>query len=587
MSLFTLVAQFIRRQWRAYGTSALLLAVIALLTVWLPRQVGQVVDALVARRLDSAGLAHELGLIVLAGVAIYFMRVTWRQLLYAAAYGLGVELRTRLYERLSLQGPRFYQTRRTGDLMALATNDIDAVEQAAGEAVLAGFDGTQTLLLVVASMALGVDWRLTLVALLPFPVMAWSFWWISNHVHTASRESLDHFGHLNDQVHETLSGVRTVRALGLEARSTADFAVLADRAAQASLKAQRWEAAYEPAVGFTLSTAMVLSLGMGGYLVWHDQLSIGQLTSFSLYLGQMIWPMFAAGWVLSLIERGRAAWDRLQPVLNEPLSVLDDGAVTQIQPGDLQAHELVFAYPGQSRPALAGVSWQIQPGQTLGLVGPTGAGKSTLVRLLLRQFAPASGGLQWGGVALSDYRLDTLRAAVSWVPQEPFLFSASVAENIALARPDATRAQIEHVAHMAAVHDDILRLPKGYDTPVGERGVTLSGGQRQRIAIARALLADAPLLLLDDALSAVDTDTEARILRHLHELRAQRPERIVIVVSHRLSAVADADHVLVLRDGQLSEQGHHAHLLALQGWYARQWRYQQLEQQLESDDAAA
>jgi ATP-binding cassette subfamily B multidrug efflux pump len=587
MSLSSLVFRFIFRHWRAYGPSAVMLVVIALLTVWLPRQVGHLVDALVARRLDTAALLREVGLMVLAGVAIYLMRVTWRQLLYAAAYRLGVDLRTRLYERLSLQGPRFYQHRRTGDLMALATNDIDAVEQAAGEAVLAGFDGTLTLLLVIGSMVLGVDWRLTLVALLPFPVMAWAFWWISNHVHTASRQSLDNFGHLNDQVYETLSGVRTVRALGLEARSIADFAALADKAAQTSLTAQRWEAAYEPAVSFTLGAATMLSLGMGGYLVWHDELTIGQLTTFSLYLGQMIWPMFAAGWVLSLIERGRAAWDRLRPVLDEPLTVQDHGTITAIQPGALQVREVVFAYPGHPKQALSDVSLRVEPGQTLGLVGPTGSGKSTVVRLLLRQFAPDGGLVQWGGVPLADYQLDTLRRAVSWVPQEPFLFSASVAENIALAKPQASRTEIEHVARMAAVHDDIQRLPQGYDTPVGERGVTLSGGQKQRVAIARALLADAPLLLLDDALSAVDTDTEASILRHLRELRAQRPERIVIVVSHRLSSVADADHIQVLKEGAVAEQGSHAQLLDQEGWYARQWRYQQLEQQLEADDAAA
>ena len=455
MTLSALVARFIVRHWRAYGPSAAMLVAIALLTVWLPRQVGHLVDALVARQLDTAGLVREVGLMVLAGLAIYFMRVTWRQLLYAAAYRLGVDLRTRLYERLCLQGPHFYQDRRTGDLMALATNDIDAVEQAAGEAVLAGFDGTMTLLLVIGSMVLGVDWRLTLVALLPFPIMAWAFWWISNHVHTASRQSLDHFAHLNDQVHETLSGVRTVRALGLEARSAADFAALADHAAQASLKAQRWEAAYEPAVSFTLGAATMLSLGMGGFLVWHQQLTIGQLTTFSLYLGQMIWPMFAAGWVLSLIERGRAAWDRLRPVLEAPLTVQDDGPVAALQPGPLQVDDVVFSYPGHGHPALSSVSLSVQPGQTLGLVGPTGSGKSTLVRLLLRQFAPASGTLRWGGVALSDYPLNTLRAAVSWVPQEPFLFSASVAENIALAKPNASRAEIEHVARMAAVHEDI------------------------------------------------------------------------------------------------------------------------------------
>ncbi|KQT13470.1 ABC transporter ATP-binding protein [Ramlibacter sp. Leaf400] len=579
MSLYHLIGQFLRRHWVAYSVSGVMLVGIALLLVWIPRQVGHVVDALVADRLTQAQLREELMWLVGAGVLVYLLRVGWRLQLYAAAYRLGVELRQRLYARLSHQGPAFYQDRRTGNLMALATNDVDAVEMAAGEAMLAGFDGSLTLVLVVGMMALGVDARLAAIALLPFPLMALAFWWISRHVHEASRQALDRFGSLNDHVQETLSGVRTVRALGLQARSEAQFATLAAGAAQASYEAQRWEAAYEPAVGLTLGAATVLTLGAGGWLVWQQELTLGQLTSFSLYLGQLIWPMFAAGWVLALLERGRAAWNRLQPVLDAPLTVDDHGTIERVEPGPLALQDVGFRYPGSTRDALDHVSLQLAPGRTLGLVGATGAGKTTLLRLLLRHHAPDAGSLRWNGQDLQAYTLDALRAAIAWVPQEAFLFSATVAENIALARPQATPEEIEHVARLAAVHDDILRLPNGYATPVGERGVTLSGGQRQRVAIARALLADAPLLLLDDALSAVDTETEARILAHLRETRVGRT---VVIASHRLSAVADADQTVVLRDGHLIEQGSHAGLLAHGGWYARQWRYQQLQASLDA-----
>ncbi|WP_427913052.1 ABC transporter ATP-binding protein [Ramlibacter sp. MMS24-I3-19] len=579
MSLYRLVGSFLRRHWTAYAGSAVMLVGIALLTVWIPRQVGRMVDALVASNLAGGVLVRELALLVGAGAVVYLLRVGWRLQLYAAAYRLGVELRQRLYTRLSLQGPAFFQTSRTGNLMALATNDIDAVEMAAGEAMLAGFDGTLTLVLVVATMSLGVDARLAGVALLPFPLMALSFWWISRHVHDASRLSLERFGHLNDHVQETLAGVRTVRALGLQARSTARFSQLASGAAEASLSAQRWEAAYEPAVGFTLSAATVLTLGVGGWLVWRDQLTVGQLTSFSMYLGQLIWPMFAAGWVLSLVQRGTAAWNRLQPVLDAPLSVDDHGTQEQVASGPLEVQHVAFHYPGQARPALRDVSLRLEPGQTLGLVGPTGAGKSTLLRLLLRHHAPEAGTIAWNCIALRDYTLDALRTAIAWVPQEAFLFSASVADNIALAKPGATREQVIEAALLAAVHEDILRLPQGYDTPVGERGVTLSGGQRQRVAIARALLADAPLLLLDDAVSAVDTETEARILGHLRQARLGRT---VVIAGHRLSAVADADHTVVLQAGRVVEAGTHAALLDHDGWYARQWRYQQLQASLDA-----
>ena len=582
MSLSRLIAGFVRQHWPAYAAAAVMLTGVATLTVWIPRRVGAIIDALAAHRMTTSELWLELLTLLAVGVVIYFLRVGWRITLFKAAYQLGVMLRTRFYTRMSQQGASFYQHQRTGDLMALATNDIDAIEMAAGEAMLAGFDGTLTLLMVLGIMLLGVDWRLACIALLPFPLMGLAFWRISSHIHTASTDSLKRFSALNDHVQESLSGVRTLRALGLEERSSKQFSTLAGHAANASLTAQRWEAAYEPAVGLTLTAATALTLGLGGYLVWQDQLTIGALTSFSMYLGQLIWPMFAAGWVLSLIERGRAAWQRLQPMLDAPLAIDDHGTIDTLTPGPLQLQDIGFAYAGQTAPALSGISLLLQPGQTLGLVGPTGSGKSTLLRVLLRQVTPQSGTATWSGQPLAAYTLHALRAALSWVPQESFLFSATIADNIALARPGATREEVERAAQLADIHADILQFPDGYQTHVGEKGITLSGGQRQRVAIARALLADNGLLLLDDALSAVDTGTETRILQHLEELRRKRPERSAIIASHRLSAVVNADLILVLRDGHVTETGNHDALMQRDGWYASQWRYQQLEASLDA-----
>jgi ATP-binding cassette subfamily B protein/ATP-binding cassette subfamily C protein/ATP-binding cassette subfamily B multidrug efflux pump len=656
VTLTRLLGGFVGRHWRAYLVSAAMLVGVAVLTVAIPRQVGQVIDGLVAGRLLGPAALREVLVIVAMGVAIYFLRVGWRLRLFAAAYRLGVELRTRLYERFTLQGPPFFQQRRTGDLMARATNDVDAVEMAAGEAFLAAFDGTLTLVLVVGMMTLGIDWRLGLVALLPFPLMAVAFWFISRRVHDAWALSLKRFSSLNEHVQETVAGVRTLRALGLEARAARDFAERTQAAADASFQAQRWESAYEPAVGLTLTTATVLTLGVGAGLVSRGELSVGQLTAFTMYLGQLIWPMFAAGWVLSLIERGKAAWARLEPVLSAPLSVDDGGAMAAAPQGAIRFERVSFTYASvkpdgdgdhdgesgedaaarrapqptadrtesvggaaaalagdggdtadtpdsasarRAQPALVDVSFELPPGRTLGIVGPTGAGKTTLLALLLRHYAPQAGEIRWGAQRLPDYRLAALRGALAWVPQEAFLFSASIADNIALARPRATRAEVEHVARLAALHDDVLRLPQGYDTQVGEKGVALSGGQRQRVAIARALLAQAgvedgvqgappPLLLLDDALSAVDTGTESRILEQLRgTLKDGGVRRTAIVVSHRLSAVVDADQILVLKAGRVVECGTHDDLVALGGWYAAQWRYQQLEASLEADAGAA
>ena len=600
-SLYHLIGAFVLRHWRAYIASALMLIGIAVLTVWVPRIVGRAVDGLVAGTLQGAALVRELVLLVIMGSIIYLLRVGWRLQLFSAAYQLGVELRTRLYERLTLQGPPFFNRSRTGDLMARATNDVDSIEMAAGEAFLAGFDGTLTLILVIAMMALGIDWRLAVIALLPFPLMAIAFWFISRRVHTAWRNSLDRFSNLNDHVQETIAGVRTLRALGLETQAARDFAQRAAAAADANFGALKWEAAYEPAVGFTLTAATALTLGVGGWLVWRQELTVGELTSFAMYLSQLIWPMFAAGWVLSLLERGKAGWTRLQPTLSEPLSVADDGSIAKLAPGTLRFEGVTFRYRPDAAPAVADVSFELSAGQTLGIVGPTGAGKSTLLALLLRHYTLDQGRIEWSAHAVDAYALDTLRGAISWVPQEAFLFSATLAENIALARSNATGGEIERAAELAALADDIARFPHGYETMVGERGITLSGGQRQRVAIARALLTEKPMLLLDDALSAVDTGTETQILAHLRgELQTQSGDsapagggraatggahvsrRTAIIVSHRLSSVADADTIIVLKAGRIVERGSHEQLLSIDGWYAAQWRYQQLEASLES-----
>jgi len=332
---------------------------------------------------------------------------------------------------------------------------------------------------------------------------------------------------------------------------------------------------YDPAIFLTVGASFMLSIGMGAWLITQGEITLGELTSFTMYLGFLIWPMFAYGWLLNLVERGNAAYTRISALLDAQSPVADNGTGQDAPSYDIAWQISQFCYPGSSNPALANIDLTARQGQMLGIVGATGAGKTSLVNLLLRYYDDPACDVRVGGLPVSSYRMHALRGMVAVVPQDAFLFTATIAENIALGKPDATMEDIRAVARLAAVEQDILRFPAAYETFVGERGVTLSGGQKQRIAIARALLLDAPILILDDALSAVDVGTERSILAHL---RDARQGRTTLILCHRLSAVEDADQIAVLSHGELAELGTHRELLARKGWYARMFDYQQLEQ---------
>jgi len=573
MQLFQQLSWFFREHWRTYSVALLLLSLVAMLNLSIPWLVGQSVDHLAEG--DTQGHSRILWLLLGCAFAIYGLRFTWRQILFGTAYRLGNLLRSRFYQRLTRQGEAFYAEHNTGDLMARATNDIDAIEMAAGEGILSGFDGLLTFVLVMLMMAAVIDWRLTLIALLPFPVMAVGFHRLSNRIHHQFNDALEQFSALNDRTQEALSGIRMIRALGREQQEFDDYAAITRRAAKANYEVARSEALFDPLIFLCMSASLLLTLAGGSWLISTEQLSIGELTGFTLYLGQLIWPMWAFGWLLNIIERGSAAWKRVDATLQTPDSIIDRGT-RPVTETTLTAQNLHFSYPQSHMPTLHGISFELRPGQSLGIAGPTGAGKSTLIQLLMRyRETDNPDQLKLGDHPIAEYPLQALRNCFAWVPQDPFLFSLTVAENIALSRPDASLEAIRHAAWLAAVDEDIERLPKGYDTPVGERGVTLSGGQRQRVALARALLATTPILVLDDSLSAVDLETERRILERLRQVSDRRS---LIIISHRLSALRDCDHILVLQQGHPDEFGSHRQLLSTDGWYSRMWTYQQMEE---------
>ncbi len=574
MNIFLKLGWYFRAEWRRYVIAGLFLVAVDVLELMIPWLVGRLIDDVLAQRLTSADLWFYVVVIGVLGLIIYVMRFLWRMSLFSASFQLAELLRQRVFRHLTAMAPSFYHKHRTGDLMARATNDVTAVEMTAGEGVLSGLDGVVTGILVLLVMLVFINWQLTLVALLPFPFMAWYFYVLGSRLHDGFRDAQERFSDLNDRVQESVSGIRMVRAFGREAREDEVFLSVADRAAEANMRVAATDSLYDPAIFLTVGASFMLSIGMGAWLITQGTITLGELTSFTMYLGFLIWPMFAYGWLLNLVERGNAAYTRIGALLDAQSPVVDGGKCQQPPSHDINWRIDRFCYPGSTTPALADIDLTARQGQTLGIVGATGAGKTSLINLLLRYYDDPGCQVSIGGVPVPDYRLHTLREMVAVVPQDAFLFTATIAENIALGRPDASLDEIRAVARLAAVEQDILRFPAAYQTLVGERGVTLSGGQKQRIAIARALLLDAPILILDDALSAVDVGTERSILAHLREARQGRT---TLILCHRLSAVEDADQIAVLGHGELVELGTHRELLARKGWYARMFDYQQLE----------
>ncbi|EHJ9989253.1 ATP-binding cassette domain-containing protein [Vibrio parahaemolyticus] len=578
MRIFWQLRWYFRQKWKHYVGSILLFAVISALQLVPPKAVGVIVDGVVDNTLETNTLIMWLlGLIVLL-FTIYGCRILWRIWLFGASWELGTILRNRLYRHLSTQPPRFFERYKTGDLMARGTNDVRNIVMTAGEGVLTAADSVITGIAVLIIMVTQVSWKLTVMALLPMPFLAVIIFFIVRILHQRFRVAQEAFSSMSDMTQESLNGVRMLRAFGLENQEQQRFEDVVDDTGAKNIAVARVDARFDPAIQLTIGLSFLLSVAAGAYLVDKGEITLGDLTAFTMYLGLMIWPMLAFAFLFNILERGSAAWNRLQEIFDEQPEIIGGTQPLDNKPLPLHIKIDAFHWSKELPPALAAVDVTLEPGKMLGIAGPVGSGKSTLLTLLLRQHDLENGTIQFGDVKIKDAILPQWRNRFAVVNQSPFLFSKSIFDNIALGNPQATKEQVYQAAKLACIHDDIEKFPDGYQTEVGEKGITLSGGQKQRIAIARAMLLNAQVLVLDDALSAVDGRTEHQILKNLE---THYRDQALIVIAHRLTALEAADEIIVLNHGHITERGKHHSLLEHQGWYAEMFQYQKLEQAME------
>jgi ATP-binding cassette subfamily B multidrug efflux pump len=509
-----------------------------------------------------------------------------RRIIIGASRDIEYDMRNDFFARLQAQPLAYYQARRTGDLMSRATNDLNAVRMMIGPAIMYS---TNTILIFVVAIALMVtiDLRLTLLALVPLPFVTMSVRYFGNAIHKRFEQIQAQLSEVSAVVQESLSGVRVVRAYRQEAHERDRFRAANQEYLRRNRVLIRLQGAFYPSLTLFLGFGSLLILWLGSRNVIQNQISLGEFVAFNGYLVMLAWPMIAFGWVTNIMQRGLASWKRMLEVLDHPVSIGDADVTAAGRAAALDAaieiRNLTFSYPGTDRPVLRDVSLRIEAAQTVAFVGGTGSGKSTLISLLPRQHEPPPRTVFIGGVDIREIPLDRLRGAIGFVPQEPFLFSHTIAENVAFGATESRSAGLqERIAAAAAVarlDKDVADFPRGFETTVGERGITLSGGQKQRTALARAVMVDPEILILDDALSAVDTYTEEEILSRLRGVMRQRTS---ILVSHRISTVRGADQIFVLSEGRIAERGRHDELVARDGLYAAMYRKQLLEEELKA-----
>ncbi len=577
------VSRYVKRHGLQYILGIVALFAVDLMNVYIPRYTGEVTDGLEAQTLDMNGVLRLILRILILGAIVALGRFFWRYFIFGSSRSIEKEMRNDLFAHLEKLSMRYYNEHKTGDLMAHFTNDLQSIRMFLGPTVITAFDATVMLVLVLGQMILYVDMKLTLVAVLPLILIIFGDYFYGKLMHRRFIRKQKAFSDLTDQVQEAVSGIRVIKAFVQEHKELAAFAVTNKVNQEKNLSVVRLQALFVPILDLIVGVSSLLTLLYGGYLAINGTISLGQFVAFNSYISMLVWPMIAAGDCITYVSQGLASLKRIMVISEEQPDIVDGPEMKPIDhlDGDITFDHLTFSYPGEKKePALEDICLHVEKGSTLAVLGRTGSGKTTLANLLMRLYDVKPGMIRIDGHALKQIPLHVLREGIAYVPQDNFLFSDTLENNIAFGVAEKDPESVRQAARDACIHDNIMDFPDNYQTMVGERGVTLSGGQKQRSSIARALLKDSPILILDDALSAVDTDTEEQILRNL---KANRRGKTTLIIAHRISTIQNADHILVLDEGKIAEYGTHGELMKQNGLYRSIYEKQQLEKQLSEE----
>ncbi|MEY8731326.1 ABC transporter transmembrane domain-containing protein [Peribacillus frigoritolerans] len=575
-AIFKKLSWFFKEQWQRYTLAILFLCLVNILEVIPPKLVGNAIDDMNNGSMTQEGVMKYVIYLLMVLIGSYLFGYLWSYLLFGGGNLVERKLRSGFMGHLLKMTPSFYEKNRTGDLMARATNDLKAISLTAGFGILTLVDAVLFTITVVVMMGATISWQLTIAAVLPLPIMAVLMQIYVKKIYKRFTDAQAAFGTLNDKVLESISGVRVIRAYVQEREDEKRFEEMTEDVYRKNLAVARIDALFDPTISIIIGISYLIGLGYGAYLVFQQAITLGGLVSFNVYLGMLIWPMIAVGELINVMQRGNASLDRVQDTLSYEADVKNSMGLESItNPGNIQFNSVHFTYPSSTVVNLSDISVQLERGQTLGIVGKTGSGKTTFVKQLLREYPLGTGEIAFAGMPLEQLHLEDIREWIGYVPQDHFLFSKTVRENILFGKMDATEDELAEAIRLADFEKDLMMLPNRLETLVGEKGVALSGGQKQRISIARALIKNPEILILDDSLSAVDAKTETTIIENIQNERAGKT---TIITTHRLSAVQHADRIIVLDSGKIIEEGTHADLLLNDGWYREQYERQQVDE---------